>query len=231
MPPRQGLGGLPPCPRSSRPSQPAPGSRTARVPAGSIRVSKDGCGAVRRDRSPRRRRTTFATQQRPSPLCRLLQTAPLTACARWDNTRAGRCPGAPAPRSPPSPGGFGITLTRQYRRRPLWSSITLRVVPREGGKQRFDRHPRLGRMPQDGPRLDAIHIGSPLPCMREIAVLLQIGNDLLDGPLGKPAPRGDVTYADAVILGDRGQHPGMAGEERPSCVCLGYSTHAPQFRT
>lgn len=88
----------------------------------------------------------------------------------------------------------------------------------EGGQQARHGEAGVGRVPEDGSLFDAVEIRAALPGVGETAVLLKIGNDLLDSALGEPASRGDVTDTGARIVGDRGQHSVVVGQKvQPPC--------------
>jgi hypothetical protein len=94
----------------------------------------------------------------------------------------------------------------------------MRLVLDEQGEQGGDGQARLRRVAQHFVGLDAVGVAAPVAGVGEVTVLLEIGNDPLDGPLGEPAVGGDVADPDVRVVGDRRKHACVVGDERPSVV-------------
>lgn len=117
-----------------------------------------------------------------------------------------------------SPVTFRCSCVRGCRLQLLVPAAVSGVVLSKEGEEIRHRRPGVCRVPQVGPLFDPVLVGASLAGVGEIPVLLQIRNDLLDGPLGELASRGDVADAGGAVLGDRGQHAGVIGQERPACM-------------
>lgn len=110
--------------------------------------------------------------------------------------------------------------------------FALVVVLEQEGEQSGDGEAALRRMAETGVRLDAVRVAPALAGVGEIPLGLQVGDDLLDRPLGEPAARRDVADAGGPVLRDGDQHAGVIGEKRPTGVwlrCLSCLPHAPRL--
>ncbi|AKZ53132.1 hypothetical protein SAM23877_0083 [Streptomyces ambofaciens ATCC 23877] len=99
-------------------------------------------------------------------------------------------------------------------------------VLHEQGEQCGHRQARFRGVAQDLVGLDAVGVGAAVAGVGEVTVLLEVGDDPLDGAFGEPAVGGDVADPDVRIVGDGRQHTRVIGDERPSAVRARHFNHA-----
>ena len=72
------------------------------------------------------------------------------------------------------------------------------------------------RMSQGELGLDLVAVPAAVPLAQHVALLHQLGQDPVGGALGDPDRRGDVSQANARIVGDTREDVSVVGQEIPS---------------
>jgi hypothetical protein len=76
------------------------------------------------------------------------------------------------------------------------------------------------RMPQGKLRLDLVAVPAAMSLAEHIALVDQLGEDLVSTPLRDPDSSGDIAQPDTGVMGDAEEDVGVVGEEVPA-ACHG----------
>src|SRR5690349_12249018 len=95
-----------------------------------------------------------------------------------------------------------------------WSS-TADVGAEQHAQHVADRSFAAHRLPKRQIGLDLVAVASAVLLLHHVAAFGEVGHDAVGRALGDVQGRGDVTQADAGVVGYAHEDPGMVGEEAP----------------
>jgi hypothetical protein len=102
-----------------------------------------------------------------------------------------------------------------------WVTRTVRLTRRREEADQFaDRVVLVLGVAERELIVDRVAVAAPDARLRQVAVVLQVSDDLRGGSLGDPDGAGDVPQARVRVGGDAGEDMGVVGDESPPPIVI-----------